>query len=258
MAFGEFVRAHPIQTENALYAEFLVTPGSGFTEVRGILVDRAGHTVWTDRQTPQDDEFRRAAPRDPMACMALLLERLRQPLRLQDPTRRDAPEGKFARLYAERTGLPTEAERGAMRRRLEVARMRFAESHVAVFPILIGNQVDRTQAAHVAEVLTREKLGNVEVAAAEPVLQPPGGPNEQKRLWDLGGRFANTCGTRSRRQITPYTPNTVSTGPAREPSSSTLWYVIAAASGSWSRCLMIIIQSFRASLRDRRTTATGW
>jgi hypothetical protein len=189
MAFGEFVREHPIQTENALYAEFLVTPGAGFTEVRGILVDRFGHTVWTDRQTAQDDVFKQAAPRDPMACMALLLERLQQPLKLQDPTRKDAPEGKFARRYAARTGLPTEAERGAMRRRLEVARLRFAESHVAVFPILIGNQVERTQAAHVAEVLTREKLGNVEVAAAEPVLQPPGGPNEQKRLWDLARAF---------------------------------------------------------------------
>jgi hypothetical protein len=188
-AFGEFVSQNPIPTEYALYAEFLASPGTGFTEVRGILVDRAGNTVWTDRQTAADEEFRRLNPKEPMECAVLLVARLREILRFQDPFRPDAPKGRLARLYAERTGLPTEAERAAMQKGLEVARTRFAGSKVAVFPILIGNQTDPTQAAHLAQLLERQDLGNVEVTSAQPVLEVSGGMNEGKRLWDLARAF---------------------------------------------------------------------
>jgi hypothetical protein len=91
--FGEFVRRNPIRTEYALYAEFLGAPATGISEVRGILVDKKGTTMWSDRQTPQDAAFKEQKPRDPMECAVLLVRRLRETLGLQDPFRTDRERG---------------------------------------------------------------------------------------------------------------------------------------------------------------------
>jgi hypothetical protein len=188
-AFGGFVRRNAIQTEYALYAEFLATPGAGFTEVSGILVDRAGETVWTDRQTPDSEEFRSQNPKEPMECAILLVARLRQILRFEDPFRPDAPEGRLARIYAERTGLPTQGERASMKKGQELARAKFAGARVALFPILTAGRTDRAQAAHLAGLLKQQNLANVEVTADQPALEVSDGINEQKRLWDLARAF---------------------------------------------------------------------
>jgi hypothetical protein len=188
-AFGDFVRRNPIRTEYALYAEFLGSPGAGFTEVRGILVDRAGNTVWTDRQTPDAEEFRKRNPKEPMECAILLVARLREILQFEDPFRRNAPEGRLARIYAERTGLPTQAERASMKERQSVARAKFPGSQAALFPILTAGRTDRKQAAHLAQLLGQQNLGHIKVTAAEPALEVSAGINEQKRLWDLARAF---------------------------------------------------------------------
>ncbi len=188
--FGEFVRRNPIRTEYALYAEFLGAPATGLTEVRGILVDKKGNPVWSDRQTPQDPAFQEQKPRDPMDCVVLLVRRLREPLGVQDPFRPDAPEGgRLAKSRAERTGLPTQAERATMKQAREAARTKFDGSKVVVFPILIGGQTDRVQATHLARLLSEGKLSKAEVAAAGPALQVSQGPNEQQRLWDMARGF---------------------------------------------------------------------
>ncbi len=188
-AFGDFVRTHPVSTEYALYAEFLGAPATGFSEVRGILVDRGGNTVWVDRQTPEDAEFQKLRPREPMECILLLVSRLRGTLGLQDPLRPDAPEGRIAQRAAEKTGLPTEAERAAMKKGLEAARTRFGSSKVTVFPVLIGGRTDRAQATHLARLLSGEKLGEAEVAEGGPVLGGKPDMNEQKMLWDMARAF---------------------------------------------------------------------
>jgi hypothetical protein len=187
--FGEFVRRNPIRTEYALYAEFLGAPATGISEVRGILVDKRGNTVWSDRQTPQDAAFKEQKPRDPMECAVLLVRRLRETLGLQDPFRPDAPEGKLAKSQAERTGLPTQTEQAAMKQARETARTKFAGAKVTVFPILIAGGTDRTQATRLGQLLSQEKLGKVEAAAAGPALELRPGPNEQQRLWDTARGF---------------------------------------------------------------------
>ena len=81
-AFGDYVRGSAITTEYTLYAEFLGTPGAGVAEIRGLLVDKGGNPVWSYRQTPEDEEFKKMRPREPMQCIVMLVNALRDPLSL--------------------------------------------------------------------------------------------------------------------------------------------------------------------------------
>ena len=53
------IEASPQETAKRLETLTLAGPGAGLTEVRGILVDRAGDTVWTNRKTPDSVESRK-------------------------------------------------------------------------------------------------------------------------------------------------------------------------------------------------------
>jgi len=187
--FGDYVRASAVPTTYALYAEVLGEPGKGIAEIRSVLVDKDGEPVWTYRQTAADEEFKKAHPDEPLECIAMVVNALREPLRLQDPFRPDAFEGKLTKRNAERTGLPTNNERMALQKALLDARAKFAESKVAVYPVLIDGQADRKQAAHLAEVLTQGRLGKAEVAAAQPGIKIQAVPNEQQRLWQMARAF---------------------------------------------------------------------
>jgi len=77
-AFGDYVRGSAITTEYTLYAEFLGTPGAGVAEIRGLLVDKGGNPVWSYRQTPEDEEFKKMRPREPMQCIFMLVNALRE------------------------------------------------------------------------------------------------------------------------------------------------------------------------------------
>jgi hypothetical protein len=183
--FGAWVRQGGVPTAYALYAEVLGTPGTGVAEVRAVLADRDGETVWSLRLTPQDEAFRKMQPREPLQCLVMLANALREPLGLEDPFRRDAPEGKLAKRNAERIGLPTGSERAAVRTALAAARSRFAGSRVAVFPVLLDGRPDPKQAAHLMELMNRQRLGSAEAAASAPDIRIQRSPNEQERLWQM-------------------------------------------------------------------------
>ena len=51
-AFGEFVRSRKLDTEYALYGQFLGTPGKGIDEIRLVVVDRQGKVVSVGAQGP--------------------------------------------------------------------------------------------------------------------------------------------------------------------------------------------------------------
>jgi hypothetical protein len=183
--FGDYVRRNAIPTEYALYAEVLFTPGVGVAEVRGVLVDKQGNLVWSYQQTPQDEEFKERQPREPMECLVMLVNALREPLSLRDPFGPDAYQGRLAKRSAERTGLPTESERTAMQKARLDARTKFADSTVVVFPVLIDGQPHRQQAAHLAEALNEKNLGKVKVSVTQPAIEIQKVPNEQQRLWQM-------------------------------------------------------------------------
>ena len=184
-AFGDYVRQGAVTTEYALYAEFLGTPGAGVAEIRGLLVDKGGNPVWSYRQTPKDEEFKKVQPREPMQCIVMLVNALREPLGLQDPFGPNAFEGRLTERWAKRTGLPTSGERAALQKALETARTKFAGSKVVVFATLIGGKPDGKQAAHLAQMLNDGKLGKAEVATAQPAIEIQAVLNEQQRLWQM-------------------------------------------------------------------------
>src|ERR1039457_4115809 len=81
---GAFVRANPVATDYALYAEFNGTRQTGLNEIRAVVVDKTGAVVWTERQTQQDEAFRQLESREPMTLSMLLVERLSPQFGLND------------------------------------------------------------------------------------------------------------------------------------------------------------------------------
>ncbi len=58
-AVGAFVKTNPITTSYALYAEYNGNRQTGLNELRAVVVDQTGAVLWTDRQTPQDEAFKK-------------------------------------------------------------------------------------------------------------------------------------------------------------------------------------------------------
>jgi hypothetical protein len=113
-AVGAFVKTNPITTSYALYAEYNGDHKTGLNELRAVVVDQTGAVVWTDRQTPQDEAFKKNEAREPMTMSVLLVERLGPPLGLNEATARAAKPGKLAAIMDQRSGLPPEGERAAL------------------------------------------------------------------------------------------------------------------------------------------------
>lgn len=188
-AFAKFIKAHPVETEYALFAQLLGTPQTGLTESRAVLVDKAGAVVWKDQQGPDDADFQRIQPREPMQCCLLLCERLKPVFHLSAVTRAKASEGRMARLWAEKSGTPTDAERAAMHDRVSKLKAAIGKATIAVYPVLLGDQVDRQDGEQLAALVAEEFGGSVQAAATDLPLKIAPNSNEQRRLWDLARAF---------------------------------------------------------------------
>ncbi len=190
--FGEFVRANPIQTDYALYAEVVGRPGSPpqFDEIRSVVVDKAGDCVWVDRQTPEDPDFKRIKPSGLMLACVLLTERVRTHLGIPESARNDSGEGKFARMSAEDSVGPEKAEWAAMAQRQAAMKKAGRRAQVAVFPVrLSDDEGSGTDAAHLAELLNKKKLCEAKAVDSPLRVKIQSTHNEQKLLWDLARAF---------------------------------------------------------------------
>jgi hypothetical protein len=188
-ALSAFVRTNPLSTDYALYSEFRGSPDRGLQELRAVIVARSGEIVWQDRQTPQDADFKRMNPKEPLGCALLLVERLRPVLGLYDPNRADAPQGKLAERWSKKTGIPGDAERAGITQRQEAWKKAAPTARLVVFPVLLD---DRTSSADATEVVTAIHAAGLTQAiagAAQPKLEVKGAMNEQKMLWDLAHAF---------------------------------------------------------------------
>jgi len=188
-SFSAFIRENPIDTDYALFGEYVGTPQTGVKEVRCIVVDREGKRVWVDHQTPEDEHFKRIKPNEPMGCSYLLVERLRTELGLPDPLREDAPEGKWSRLWNEKSGVPSENEFSEMKKRRNEMRKNFKNSKMLVFPLLIAPEVSKENAVNLVRLLNEKNLCLAEVAEKEISFEIKPSPNELKMLWDLARKF---------------------------------------------------------------------
>lgn len=188
-ALAEFVRANPIKTDYALFADFLGTPSTGVAEVRGVVVNKQGQLVWQDRRTPDDADFKRIKPREPMDCCVLLIDRLRPVLKLDDPMRDDAPQGKLAQRWQQKTGVPDEAERDAMKEREAAFKKAAATATLLIYPAHAGDEWSPESATHLAQMINAAKLAKAAAAEKGPQLDVKGDMNEQKVLWGMARAF---------------------------------------------------------------------
>lgn len=184
-AFGEFVKANPPKTDYALFADFLGSHEKGFEEVRMVIANRQGETVWQDRQTPSDADFKKINPKEPMQCCVLVVERIRPILGLDDPTRDAAPEGKLAKRWAEKTGVPEKAEQDALQERQQAFKKAAATATLLVYPARAGDEVSKDSAKHLATLFNEAKLTKASATDIGPQLEIKGNMNEQKVLWDM-------------------------------------------------------------------------
>lgn len=188
-AFGEFIRKNPVGTDHALFAEFKGTPGVGVDELRAVLADRQGRVLWSDRQTPQDPDFKRSKPREPMECCMLLVQRLGPQFGLSEQTRTEAQEGSMAALWAEKSGLPYPAELSALPDRQKQMKKSIATARLLVYPLRVNGENSPADAARLAELLTHELKCQVTVGQQPLEAQIAPSSNEQRRLWDLARAF---------------------------------------------------------------------
>ncbi|TWT45148.1 hypothetical protein RAS1_15700 [Phycisphaerae bacterium RAS1] len=183
--FGEFLAKNPIGDGYALYAEYLGEPKSGPTEVRFVVLDAKGALVLADRQTPADADFKKTAARDPdpMGCSVLVATRLFSLCGWKESA--SGADGKFARLWAEKSGMPGAAERDAMKPRLAQLKATKGSATLTVYPTLLGDKTDAGSATRLAKLLGGTFGGGAAAAeeAAGVTIAPSS--NQQKRLWDL-------------------------------------------------------------------------
>jgi hypothetical protein len=190
-AFGDHVRgaagnATGKPGQHHLYAEFLGTPHEGATEVRFVVVDAAGEPAIVDRQTPADRDFKRTAGRDPdpLGCASLVGERL---FTLADwkkaPTA--VPDGKFAKMWREMSGMPDPKEQKAIDERRAALGKSVASARFVLMPTIVDGKHDNASAARLAGLLAAEFGCHAEAKLDGARIEVKPDSNEQKRLWDL-------------------------------------------------------------------------
>jgi len=190
-AVGAFVKTNPITTDYALYAEYNGKPRQPLDELRAVVVDQTGAVVWTDRQTPQDEAFKKNEAREPMTMSVLLVERLGPQLGLNEATAKAAKPGKMAAIMDQRSGLPPANERAALPERQQAMKRALPGATLLVYPARIGgNEVSVPSATNVVQLLNQAGLCKA-IQAEQPVLLKTSlaDPNELKALWNLAREF---------------------------------------------------------------------
>ena len=169
-AVGAFVKTNPITTGYALYAEYNGDRQTGLNELRAVVVDQTGAVVWTDRQTPQDEAFKKLEERDPMTMSVLLVERLSPQLGLNEETAKAAKPGKMAAIMDQRSGLPPENERAALPERQKAMKQALPGATLLVYPARIGgDKISVSSATNVVRLINQAGLGKA-VPAKQTVL----------------------------------------------------------------------------------------
>ena len=178
-------------TELALYGQFLGTPGKGVNEIRLVVVDRQGKVVFSERRDQQQLSQLGEKKVDPMIASYHLVCRLEGPLGLADPNRKDAPQGKMATLWAEKSALPPQTEQEAMKSRLEGLKKTLKASTIAVFPVHVLGKSDEPLAGRLAKMLAKAGFRSVEPASAELKLDIKPSTNQLRIAWEIARTFQN-------------------------------------------------------------------
>lgn len=191
---GQFVKKNPIATDYALYAEFNGSRQTGLNELCAMVVDKSGATVWTDRQASEDEAFKKLGRAEPMSLCILLVERLGPQLDLNEETAKAAKPGKMAAIMEERSGLPPQEERSALKGRQQAMKQAMPKGTLLVFRARIGGkEKDPGSAANLAKLINNAKLCKAFTGQAMLLKASQADPNEQKVLWNLAREFRESA-----------------------------------------------------------------
>jgi hypothetical protein len=188
-AFGNQVAAKPIETDCAVFAQFVGTRKTGVEAIRTIVVDKSGRVVFAESAGKAQLEKAPLPPKDPMTCCLFVSRRLQELWKLKDPLRPDAPSGKMARFWQEDAGIPDEDELDAIEKRSETLKRNIKTATCTVYPIRVGGESDKQCAADLVAMLNERGLGKAETSQTDPALKIAGHSNEQKVLWDTARAF---------------------------------------------------------------------
>jgi hypothetical protein len=186
---AEFLKKNQPKSEYVLYAQYLGNPNGGPTEIRFVVTDAVGNLVLSDRQTDKDEDFKRIVSGDPdaMGCSVLVAERLFSRLGWQKVE--GEPHGKFARKWAQASGIPSDAEQAAMEKSFAKFKTDAKTTQITVYPAFVNERYNAESAAHLASLITQQ-IGckTIKTDKQVPFQRQPTG-NEQKLLWDLARAF---------------------------------------------------------------------
>ncbi len=191
VSLGEFIKANPVTTDYALYAEYNGDHQAGLNELRAVVVDQTGAVVWMDRQTPRDEAFKKMEGRDPMTMSVLLVQRLSPQLGLDEQTAKAAKPGRMAVIMDQRSGLPPANERAALPERQQAMKRALPGATLLVYPArIVGNETSAPGATNVVRLLNQAGLCKALPAGQAIRLKASQvDPNELKALWDLAREF---------------------------------------------------------------------
>ena len=190
VSLGNFIKKNTIATGYALYAEYNGDLQTGFDELRAVVVDKTGAVIWTDRQMPQDEAFKRLESTNPLSMSVLLVERLSPHLGLDEQTAKAAKPGKMARLMAERSGLPPESERTPLPGRQKEMKESRQKVTLLICPVRIDGAANTVSAANLAKMINDAGLCKAVQARQLMLLKASQADiNEMRALWDLAHEF---------------------------------------------------------------------
>lgn len=188
-ALGEHLKAHPVGTDYALFCEFMVSPEHAFTEVRTLIAAKDGTIVWTDSQAKGSAAFDKVKPHEPMDCCVIVSQRVGELLKLPEGNGDKGPEGRLAKSFREKAGLPASAEYEAMKPRQAELRKSASTSTLSVVQVHAGDKFDGAGVEHLAKLINEFGMIKASAGVDGPQIAAKMDMNEQKVLWGMARPF---------------------------------------------------------------------
>jgi len=185
VAFGAFVREHPVASDFALFTDFGGSSATGFESVTALIVDRQGRVAWCDRAAKGDAAFDRARIREPMDACVFVVERLRPALNLGDPRSGSAPAGPIAERMRRAGGVPDSKELDAIAGRTKAFCAKRATATIAICPTRVNGAFSEESAATIARELAAAHWTVPAPTADGPRAPRPSTMNQQQVAWSL-------------------------------------------------------------------------
>jgi hypothetical protein len=189
VALAAFLRTNSITTDYALYAEF---NGPTLDEVRAVVVNKSGEIVWAEHQTTRDKAFQAlGTPRDPMALLAFLVERLSPQFSLNDDTAKKRSHKLEDAFQANSGYAPAGETEERMPARLKTLKESRQKATLMVLGVRMDRAVNVTNASDLAKQIGEAKLFQAAVPAKQPVLLEASlaGGDQMRYLWAIAREF---------------------------------------------------------------------